>query len=57
LRLIDAADPAAEDIEALMARLETLEFAGSVTVDLKIGVNASAPSARRRAIMRRRTVG
>jgi len=57
LRLIDAEDPAAADIEALAASLETLEFAGSITVDLKIGVSAWVPPARRRAIMRRKTAG
>jgi len=55
LRLIDAKDPAPAEIEALAAGLETLEFAGSITVDLKIGVSAWAPRARRNAIMRRKT--
>lgn len=54
LRLIDAQDPAVAEIEALVANLETLEFAGSGTVDLKLGVEAWAPRARRRAIMGRK---
>ena len=57
LRLIDADDPAAEDIEALQASLEALGFAGSATIDLKLGVGAWAPRARRSAIMRRKTAG
>lgn len=57
LRLIDAEEPAVADIEALAASLESLEFAGSATVDLQIGVNAWAPRARRQAIMRRKTAG
>ncbi len=52
LRLIDAQDPAVEDIEALVANVEKLELTGSATIDLKLGVRAWAPRARRKAIMR-----
>ena len=57
LRLIDSDDPEATDIEALQASLERLGFAGSATIDLKLGVGAWAPRARRSAIMRRKTAG
>jgi hypothetical protein len=57
LRLIDSDDSSATDIEALQASLETLASAGSATIDLKLGVRAWAPRARRRAIMRRKMAG
>ena len=53
LRLIDAAEPAAADIEALAAAVEVIEFVGSATIDLRLGVLAWAPRARRRAVLRR----
>ena len=55
LRLIDAEAPAVADIEALRSSLDTLGFAGSATIDLKLSAGAWAARARREAIIRRPT--
>ena len=57
LRLLDADEPAVGDIEAVAVSVQSLEFVGSATIDLQLGVRAWASRARRQAILRRSAAG
>src|SRR4051812_758704 len=53
LRLVEEPEPAAADIDSLATSLDSLPWAGSATVDLKLNAGGWAAKARRRAVLRR----